>query len=113
MSNISRPSTFSIVARDPENGDLGIIVQSKFPAVGSVVPWAKANIGAIATQAWANVGYGPNGLELLEAGKSASQTLKALLDADEGKEHRQVGVVDAKGEAVAHTGTDPGYCGAN
>jgi len=106
LSNISRLSTFSIVARDPENGDLGIIVQSKFPAVGSVVPWAKANIGAIATQAWANVGYGPNGLELLEAGKSASQTLKALVDADEGREHRQIGVVDAKGEAVAHTGTE-------
>ncbi|MGD9396836.1 MAG: DUF1028 domain-containing protein [Candidatus Thorarchaeota archaeon] len=106
MPNICRPSTFSIVARDSENGDLGIIVQSKFPAVGSVVPWAKANIGAIATQAWANVGYGPNGLELLGAGKSASQTLKTLLDADDGKEHRQIGIVDAKGEAVAHTGKE-------
>ncbi|MFX1604538.1 MAG: DUF1028 domain-containing protein [Promethearchaeota archaeon] len=106
MSNFSRPSTFSIVARDPENGDLGVIVQSKFPAVGSVVPWAKANVGAIATQAWANVGYGPDGLELLGTGKSASQTLKTLLVADEGREHRQIGIVDAKGQTVAHTGKE-------
>lgn len=94
------------MARNPANGDLGIIVQSKFPAVGSVVPWAKANVGAIATQAWANVGYGPNGLNLLEAGKSASETLKILLDGDEGKEHRQIGIVDTKGHAVAHTGKE-------
>ena len=101
-----RPSTFSIVARNPVNGDLGVIVQSKFPAVGSVVPWAKANIGAIATQAWANVGYGPNGLSLLESGKSASETLKILLSGDEGREHRQIGIVDAKGQAAAHTGSE-------
>jgi uncharacterized Ntn-hydrolase superfamily protein len=106
MNRVSRPSTFSIVARDPENGDLGIIVQSKFPAVGSVVPWAKAQVGAIATQAWANVGYGPNGLVLLEEGKSASETLKLLLHEDEGREHRQIGIVDAKGHAVAHTGKE-------
>jgi uncharacterized Ntn-hydrolase superfamily protein len=74
--------------------------------VGSVVPWAKANIGAIATQAWANVGFGPNGLALLEAGNSASKTLKILLDGDEGREHRQIGIVDAKGQAVAHTGSE-------
>lgn len=106
MSNVSVPSTFSIVARDPINGDLGVIVQSKFPAVGSVVPWAKANVGAIATQAWANVGYGPNGLSLLESGRSASETLKILLNEDEGREHRQIGIVDAKGQAVAHTGKE-------
>ena len=106
MSNLSVPSTFSIVARDPINGDLGVIVQSKFPAVGSVVPWAKANIGAIATQAWANVGYGPNGLNLLENGHSASETLKTLLNEDERREHRQIGIVDAKGQAVAHTGKE-------
>ena len=106
MSRVSHPSTFSIVARDPSNGDLGIIVQSKFPTVGSVVPWAKANIGAIATQAWCNVGYGPNGLELLEAGNSASKTLKILLDGDEGREHRQIGIVDSKGQAVSHTGKE-------
>lgn len=106
MSNTNRPSTFSIVARDPANGDLGIIVQSKFPAVGSIVPWAKAEIGAIATQAWANVGYGPRGLELLEAGNSASETLKILLDGDEGREHRQIGIVDVNGHAAAHTGKE-------
>lgn len=106
MSNLSVPSTFSIVARDPINGDLGVIVQSKFPAVGSVVPWAKANVGAIATQAWANVGYGPNGLSLLESGHSASETLKTLLNEDEGREHRQIGIVDTRGQAVAHTGKE-------
>jgi uncharacterized Ntn-hydrolase superfamily protein len=106
MPNKGSPSTFSIVARDPSNGDLGIIVQSKFPAVGSIVPWAKAEIGAIATQAWANVGYGPNGLELLEAGMNATETLKILLDGDEGREHRQIGIVDANGHAVAHTGNE-------
>ncbi|MHA2026683.1 MAG: DUF1028 domain-containing protein [Candidatus Thorarchaeota archaeon] len=106
MSKTSYPSTFSIVARDPENGDLGIIVQSKFPTVGSVVPWAKAEVGAIATQAWANVGYGPRGLVLLEEGKSASETLKLLLQEDEGRDHRQIGIVDAEGQAVSHTGKE-------
>ena len=106
MPNLSVLSTFSIVARDPINGDLGVIVQSKFPAVGSIVPWAKANIGAIATQAWANVGYGSNGLELLETGKTASETMKILLDGDDGREHRQIGIVDSMGHAVAHTGNE-------
>jgi uncharacterized Ntn-hydrolase superfamily protein len=106
LSKTSYPSTFSIVARDPENGDLGIIVQSKFPTVGSVVPWAKAEVGAIATQAWANVGYGPRGLVLLEEGKSASETLKLLLQEDDGREHRQIGIVDAEGQAVSHTGKE-------
>lgn len=106
MKYLSRPSTFSIVARDPSNGDLGVIVQSKFPAVGSVVPWAKANVGAIATQAWANVGYGPEGLELLGSGMNASKTLKTLLQKDEGREHRQIGIVDSKGNAISHTGNE-------
>ena len=106
MSNLSSPSTFSIVARDSVNGDLGIIVQSKFPAVGSIVPWAKANIGVIATQAWENVGYGPNGLDLLESCYCSSETLKILLDGDDGREHRQIGIVDTNGQAVAHTGTE-------
>ncbi len=106
VNHLSRPSTFSIVARNPSNGDLGVIVQSKFPAVGSVVPWAKAEVGAIATQAWANVGYGPRGLILLESGRSALETLKDLLQEDEGREHRQIGIVDSKGQAVAHTGKE-------
>jgi uncharacterized Ntn-hydrolase superfamily protein len=106
MKRVSSPSTFSIVARDPANGDLGVIVQSKFPTVGSVVPWAKAEAGAIATQAWANVGYGPRGLNLLEEGKSASETLKILLQEDERREHRQIGIVDTKGQVVSHTGKE-------
>jgi uncharacterized Ntn-hydrolase superfamily protein len=106
VTEVSRPSTFSVVARDKENSDLGIIVQSKFPAVGSIVPWGKAEIGAIATQAWANVSYGPRGLLLLESGMSASDTLNALLADDDGREHRQVGIVDSKGRAVAHTGNE-------
>jgi uncharacterized Ntn-hydrolase superfamily protein len=103
---LSRPSTFSVVARDPSNGDFGIIVQSKFPAVGSVVPWAKAEVGAIATQAWANVSYGPRGLDLLIAGKTASETLKILLKDDSGAQHRQVSIVDQDGHVVAHTGKE-------
>ncbi|MHA2066397.1 MAG: DUF1028 domain-containing protein [Candidatus Thorarchaeota archaeon] len=98
------PSTFSIVARDPSNGDIGIIVQSKFPAVGAVVPWALAEAGGVATQAWANTSYGPSGLQLLTRGKSASETLKILPKDDDKVEHRQVGIVDTKGLAVSHTG---------
>ncbi|MFW9800871.1 MAG: DUF1028 domain-containing protein, partial [Candidatus Thorarchaeota archaeon] len=106
MKELGIPSTFSIVARDSTNGDLGIVVQSKFPAVGAIVPWATAEVGAVATQAWANSSYGPRGLELMLAGKSASETLKVLLSDDEKAEHRQVGIVDAKGRAVAHTGRE-------
>lgn len=97
--------TFSIVARDPANGDLGVAVASKFLAVGSVVPWARAGAGAVATQALANISYGPRGLELLAAGAPAEQALAALLADDNQREHRQVGLVDARGGAAAHTGT--------
>ncbi|HEX5689767.1 MAG TPA: DUF1028 domain-containing protein [Roseiflexaceae bacterium] len=97
-------ATFSIVARDPQNGDLGVAVASKFLAVGSVVPWARAGVGAIATQALANLTYGPNGLALLEHGRTAQETLDELLAGDEQREHRQVGIVDAQGGAAAHTG---------
>ncbi len=103
---ITRPSTFSLVARDPENGDLGIIVQSKFPAVGAIVPWAAAEVGAVASQAWANASYGPRGLDLMSSGKSAQETLKMLIGDDEKAAHRQVGIVDSKGRAVAHTGDE-------
>jgi len=94
------------VARDPGNGDLGIIVQSKFPAVGALVPWASAGVGAVATQALANTSYGPNGLEFMAKGKSAAETLKLLLQHEDKEmvEHRQVGIVDAKGHAAAYTG---------
>ena len=97
-------ATFSIVAADPEAGELGVAVQSKFLAVGAVVPWAKAGVGAIATQAWANTTYGPRGLDLLAEGKSPEEVLKALTEADEEREQRQIGLVDAKGEAATFTG---------
>lgn len=105
-SHAANPSTFSIVAFDSRNGDLGVAVQSKFPAVGAVVPWAKANVGAIATQAWANVSYGPNGIKMLEEGLSAEDTLRKLLADDPRREVRQVAIVDAKGQAAAHTGRE-------
>ncbi len=99
-------STFSIVGYDPSNGDLGIAVQSKFFAVGAVVPWAEAGVGAIATQSWANTTFGPRGLELLKIGLSAKQTLDHLIKDDKGKNTRQVGIVDANGNAANYTGEE-------
>lgn len=101
---VSSPSTFSIVARDPHSGDLGVAVQSKFLAVGAVVPWAKAGVGALATQAWANTAFGPDGLALMSAGLSAQETLDRLVASDLDSAHRQVGLVDAMGRAVTFTG---------
>jgi len=100
------PSTFSIVAFDPTTGDLGVAVQSKFIAVGAVVPWAKAGVGAIATQSYANTAYGPNGLALLEKGLSAQETIERLTAADEGRAMRQVGIVSARGDAATFTGEE-------
>ncbi len=97
-------ATFSIVGYDPQTGDLGVAVQSKFFAVGSVVPFAKAGVGAIATQAFANTTYGPRGLEMLASGKSAQEVVAALVAEDAQANQRQVGVVDAQGRAAAHTG---------
>ncbi len=99
-------STFSIVAFDTETGDLGIAVQSRFFAVGSVVPWAKAGVGAIASQAYGNTTFGPGGLELLESGMGVEEVLTTLLDDDPDRERRQVGIVDARGEAAAFTGKE-------
>jgi uncharacterized Ntn-hydrolase superfamily protein len=96
--------TFSIVARDPRAGELGIAVQSKFLAVGAVVPWAKAGVGAIATQSWANTSYGPRGLELLANGLPAAGVLAQLIEEDEGRADRQVGIIGVKGEAATYTG---------
>ena len=96
--------TFSIVARDPANGDLGVAVASKFLAVGSVVPWARAGVGAIATQALANVTYGPDGLAALEAGADGATVLARLVEADDGRSERQLGIVDARGGSASHTG---------
>ncbi|MBM7662486.1 putative Ntn-hydrolase superfamily protein [Bacillus mesophilus] len=96
--------TFSIVGFDPKTKELGIAVQSKFLGVGSVVPWAKAGVGAVATQSYANTTYGPKGLELMEAGKTAQETLDALTSEDEQAEFRQAGIVDAQGNAATFTG---------
>jgi uncharacterized Ntn-hydrolase superfamily protein len=96
--------TYSIVARDPVTGDLGVAVQSKFLAVGAVVPWARASVGAIATQSYANVAYGPDGLALLAGGASAQETLDRLVAADALRDQRQAGIVDAHGRGATHTG---------
>lgn len=104
LGSLQPVATFSIVARDPATGELGIGVQSRFLAVGAVVPWAAAGVGAIATQSWANTTFGPRGLELLRAGRSARATLDELLAGDEGRAHRQVAVVDSTGGVAAWTG---------
>jgi uncharacterized Ntn-hydrolase superfamily protein len=96
--------TFSIVACDQDAGQLGVAVASKFLAVGAVVPWLEAGTGAIATQALANTRYGPDGLARLRAGASASEALAAVVAADQGRDDRQAGVVDAHGRAATHTG---------
>ncbi len=98
--------TFSVVAFDANTGELGVAVQSKFICVGAIVPWAKVEIGAIATQAMANVSYGPNGLKLLAQGLGAKDVLQKLISEDEEKEHRQLAVIDTKGGVAAHTGKE-------
>lgn len=99
-----RPATFSIVAADPESGEVGVAVASRFFSVGSVVPWARAGVGAVATQSNANTSFGPRGLELLERGLGARETLDVLLRTDAGRDGRQVGVVTADGGSASHTG---------
>lgn len=99
-------ATFSIVGYDAENGDWGVAVASRYFSVGSVVPWAEAGVGAVATQANVNVGYGPRGLELLRQGKSAKEVLDQMLAEDkfEGKDGRQVAIIDGKGNIATFTG---------
>ncbi len=97
-------ATFSIAAYDPTNGDVGVAVQSKFFSVGPVVPWVESGVGAIATQAFANVTYGPRGLELLRLGLSPEQVVKLLTDADPQRDRRQIGIVDVHGRAFSYTG---------
>jgi len=96
--------TFSIAGYDPATGDLGVAVASKFLAVGSVVPFARAGVGAIATQAFANTSYGPRGLELLRRGLSPDEVIRRLTRDDPQREQRQIGVVDMKGRAATYTG---------
>jgi uncharacterized Ntn-hydrolase superfamily protein len=97
-------ATYSIVAFDPATGDLGVAVQSKFFGVGSVVPWAKAEVGAVATQSYANTDYGPRGLAELARGHSPETVIAKLTQADANQAVRQVGMVDARGRAAAFTG---------
>jgi uncharacterized Ntn-hydrolase superfamily protein len=99
-------ATYSIAACDLEASEWGVAVQSKFLAVGSVVPWAEPEVGAIATQAYANPSYGPDGLALLREGVAASDVVQRLVGADEGRDHRQLGVVDRHGDAAAYTGSE-------
>jgi uncharacterized Ntn-hydrolase superfamily protein len=99
-------ATYSIAACDLDAGQWGVATQSKFLGVGSVVPWAVPGVGAIATQAYANPRYGPDGLALLREGLSAQEVVERLTAADDGREHRQLGVVDGQGRGASFTGTD-------
>src|SRR5215218_2340036 len=97
-------ATYSIAACDLDSQQWGVATQSKFLGVGSVVPWAEPQVGAIATQAWANPRYGPDGLSLLREGLSAEEVVERLTAADEGRDHRQLGVVDGRGRGATYTG---------
>lgn len=99
-------NTFSIVAFNPATGELGVAVQSKYFGVGSVVPWAQAGVGAVATQSLARISYGPDGLRLMGAGKSAREALETLTKADALRVKRQVAMIDAKGGSAVFTGAE-------
>ncbi len=96
--------TFSIVARDPATGEIGVAVQSHWFSVGSVVPWAEPGVGAVATQSFVDPSYGQFGLALMKVGRSAPDALRGLLAADSGRDVRQVAMIDAQGRVLAHTG---------
>jgi len=96
--------TYSIVARDPVSGEMGVAVQSHWFSVGSAVSWAEAGVGAIATQSLVNISFGPRGLELLKQGMTAQQVLDQLISEDEGRDYRQLAIVDAKGNVASYTG---------
>src|SRR6185436_10212518 len=98
-------ATYSICACDLDRGQWGVATQSKFLAVGSVVPWAAPHVGAIATQSYANPRYGPDGLELLRSGLAAGEVVARLTAADDGRDQRQLGVVDAAGAGATYTGS--------
>ena len=101
----SRPvHTYSIIARDPETGEMGVAVQSHWFSVGTVVTWGEAGVGVVATQAFSNPSYGPKGLELMRKGVRAEKALRSLLKEDGGRDLRQVAMLDAKGSVAAHTG---------
>ena len=103
----TRPvATYSLVACDLDAGQWGVATQSKFLAVGSVVPWAEPHVGAVATQSYANPRYGPDGLALLRQDLSAEEVVKRLSEADDGREQRQLGVVDGRGRSASFTGSE-------
>lgn len=102
---MANPSTYSLVACDLEAREWGVAVQSKFLAVGAGVPAAEPEVGAVATQAWANMRYGPDGLALLREGLPAEEVVRRLTEADDGRDHRQLGVVDREGRAATYTGS--------
>jgi uncharacterized Ntn-hydrolase superfamily protein len=106
MAGPPHPRTFSIVAADPERGEVGVAVASRFFAVGTVVPHAKAGVGAVATQSFANTTYGPRGLDLMEGGLEPAEALDVLIRNDEGRDQRQVGIVSASGNSVTYSGKD-------
>src|SRR5258708_37504290 len=97
--------TYSIVARDPETGELGVAVQSHYFQVGPVVPWGQSGVGAVATQSRVNIGFGPAGVELMRLGLTARQALDAVLASDPERDGRQCAMVDANGGVAGHTGT--------
>jgi len=99
-------TTFSVVAYDPGRQEWGVAVQSKFLAAAAVVSWARAGAGAVATQSYANLAYGPQGLDMMESGAPAEGVIEALTSADEGRALRQVGIVDREGRAAAYTGDE-------
>src|SRR6188472_1144480 len=101
-----RVATYSICACDLVAGEWGVATQSKFLAVGSIVPWAEPQVGAVATQSYANPRYGSDGLALLRGGATAEEAVAALTAADEGREHRQLGIVDGSGRAATFTGSE-------
>lgn len=101
-----RVNTFSIAGFDPVTGELGVAVASKFLAVGSLVPWAKAGVGAIATQSWVNSNYGIQGLKLLEKGMTPEEVLQQMVEEDSNREVRQVGIIDARGNSATYSGKD-------
>src|SRR5919198_5477997 len=108
LAAASRPGplahTYSIVARDPNTGELGVAVQSHWFSVGSLVPWVEAGVGAVATQSFVDPSYGKLGLDLMRAGKSAPEALKALIAGDAASDVRQVAMIDTQGRVAAHTG---------
>src|SRR4051812_26225180 len=106
MARAAIVATYSIAACDLDAGQWGVATQSKFLAVGSVVPWAEPGVGAVATQAYANPRYGPDGLALLREGVSADEVVARLTQADDDREHRQLGVVDARGGSASFTGSE-------